>query len=223
MKKKIQTTIKKVARRSRDEMKHEAILKAATRLFLKNGYTNTSMDAIADMARVTKQTVYSHYNNKDALFTKMVTSLCERQEPTVATLEASGQDAETLLYKIGIVFLDMMTSKDVLAATRLVIAEANQHPKLAELYYEAGTHKLIEMLSQFLELLNKRGDFSIKDTGSAASYYLAILKGRFYLRMILALKPVPDKEDKEFHVRESVQIFMRMYAGATPLETKSIF
>ena len=48
---------KTASRRSKDEMKHEAILKAATKLFLKNGYTNTSMDAIADLARVTKQTV----------------------------------------------------------------------------------------------------------------------------------------------------------------------
>ncbi len=214
---------KTASRRSKDEMKHEAILKAATKLFLKNGYTNTSMDAIADLARVTKQTVYSHYQNKDTLFTKMVASLCEKQAPSVAQLEASTKPIEELLYEIGLVILDMITSKDVLAATRLVIAEVYQHHHLAERYYEAGTQNLILLLSNFLEQQNKRGQLHIPDTLSAASYFIAILKGRYYLRMILAIKPIPPKEDKEAHVKETVQIFMRIYGGSEPMNTKSIF
>jgi TetR/AcrR family transcriptional regulator, mexJK operon transcriptional repressor len=211
------------SRRSKDEMKHEAILKAATRLFLKNGYTNTSMDAIAEMARVTKQTVYSHYQNKDVLFTLMVSSLCERESPSIAVLENSTKPIETLLYDIGLVLLDMITSKDVLAATRLVIAETHQHHKLAERYYEAGTQRLIEMMSQFLGSQNKRGVLAIPDTASAASYFIAILKGGYYLRMILAIKPTPSKQEKEAHIRETVQIFMRIYGGPEPMATKSIF
>lgn len=212
---------KTVSRRSKDEMKHEAILKAATRLFLKNGYTNTSMDAIADMAHVTKQTVYSHYQNKDNLFTKMVSSLCDKQDPSVARLDVAGKSAETLLYQIGIVILDLITSKDILATTRLVIAEVYQHPQLAERYYEAGTLNIIALLASFLDLLNEHGLLSVPDTSSAASSYIAILKGRYYVRMILAVKPVPSKEDKEAHVREAAEMFMRIYGGPEPMHTKS--
>ena len=40
-------------KRQPDEAKHEAILKAATHLFLKHGFAGTSMDEVALLARVT--------------------------------------------------------------------------------------------------------------------------------------------------------------------------
>lgn len=210
------------ARRSKDESKHEAILKAATRLFLKNGYTNTSMDAIAEAARVTKQTVYSHYKSKDALFTHMIATLCEKHTPPAAISDKKVQSVETALYQIGLAFLTMMTSYEGLAATRLVIAEVQQHPKLAQRFYEGGTQRTIAVLAQFLTRMNKQGALSIPDTASAASYFYAMLKGRYHLRMLLAIKPLPSVKEKEAHVRETVSIFMRIYGGDKPLHTRSV-
>lgn len=212
----------KRARRTRDEVKHEAIMKVATRLFLKHGYANTSMDAIADAARVTKQTVYSHYKNKDALFTHMIATLCEKHTPPEALRENPGQSVESLLYGIGVGFLNMITSYEGLAATRLVIAEVQTHPKLAKRFYEGGTQRMIAMLSQLLARLNNRGILSIPDTASAASYFFAMLKGRYHLRMLLAIKPLPTVKERQAHVRETVRIFMKLYGGANALHTRSV-
>ena len=44
--------------------KRSAILEAATTLFLRNGYRGTSMDEIAALAAVSKQTVYKHFADK---------------------------------------------------------------------------------------------------------------------------------------------------------------
>ena len=41
--------------------KRAAILEAATTTFLRNGYRGTSMDEVAAVARVSKQTVYKHF------------------------------------------------------------------------------------------------------------------------------------------------------------------
>lgn len=210
-------------KRTRDKAKHEAILKAAAKLFLKNGYTSTSMDAIAATARVTKQTVYSHYKSKDALFTHMVADLCERHTPQEALLpDAGGRPAGDLLYAVGLSFMNMMTSPAGLAATRLVISEANTHPKLAMRYYEGNTQRMTEMLSTLLDRLNQRGDFSIADTRSAASHFFALLKGRYYLRMLLNIKPVPEPREKTAHVKEVAAIFMKLYSGPNPLRTHSV-
>jgi len=209
-------------RRSKDEVKHEAILKAATRLFLKNGYTNTSMDAIADAARVTKQTVYSHYKNKDALFTHMVAVLCEKHTPSVALRESPGHSIESQLYEIGSAFINMLTSYEGLSVTRLVIAEVQQHPELAKRFYEGGTQRMIAMFSQFLTRQNNNGILSIPDTTSAASYFFAMLKGRYHLRMLLAIKPIPSVKEKEAHVHETVKVFMKIYGGPAPLHTHSV-
>ena len=56
------------AGRPKSEAKAEAILGAAAELFLAQGFQGTSMDAVAKRAGVSKQTVYSHFANKEELF-----------------------------------------------------------------------------------------------------------------------------------------------------------
>src|SRR5258708_20371451 len=54
----------------------DRILAAARTLFLKLGYGETSMDAIARHAAVSKATLYSHFAGKDALFAALVVTEC---------------------------------------------------------------------------------------------------------------------------------------------------
>ena len=52
----------------RSTRKREAILDAATELFLTREYAGTSMEDIASAAAVSKQTVYKHFSDKQTLF-----------------------------------------------------------------------------------------------------------------------------------------------------------
>src|ERR1700691_6346042 len=56
----------------RSPAKHAAILKAATEVFLREGYARASVDAIAEAAGVGKQTVYGHFGDKQRLFLAVV-------------------------------------------------------------------------------------------------------------------------------------------------------
>ncbi|MBP7665126.1 MAG: TetR/AcrR family transcriptional regulator, partial [Shewanella sp.] len=53
---------------SRSEQKRQQVLVAAIDLFCRQGFPHTSMDEVAKLAGVSKQTVYSHYGSKDELF-----------------------------------------------------------------------------------------------------------------------------------------------------------
>lgn len=55
------------------EATRRAVLAAARSLFGRNGYAQTSVDEIADAARVTKGAVYHHFANKQALFRAVYT------------------------------------------------------------------------------------------------------------------------------------------------------
>ena len=198
--------------KSKDEAKHDAILAAATHLFLGQGFTSTSMEAIALEARVTKQTVYAHYQSKDALFTHMVTALCDKHSPPMAMLKTTGKPVDALLYELGLIFLNMLISKEVLSATRLVIAEAHSHPELAEHYYKNGTLAMLTLLSQFLAQQKKAGALAIDNVAEASSCFFSLLKGYYFVRMLLGIKPAPGAREKEKHVREAVKLFMKIYS-----------
>src|SRR5512147_1141278 len=84
----------------RSDRKRAAILEAATTTFLRRGYLGASMDEIAATAAVSKQTVYKHFADKEALFTEIVNGTVDRASDPVyavaASLEPSGDLAAEL-------------------------------------------------------------------------------------------------------------------------------
>ena len=201
--------------------KGDAILQAATALFLMSGYEKTTMDAIARKAKVTKQTVYSHYTNKEALFVRMISDLCQHHVHADSTPLSAKKPFDELLYEVGMGLLTLITSPEGMAVTRLVIAEAGRLPKIARLYYENGTQRITQLIAAFLDTQNARGVVAIPDTHSAAAYFFAMLKGQYFLRMTLNVPPIPSRRERKAHVRETVAVFMHMYGGSHPLRTRS--
>lgn len=52
--------------------KRDQIVKAAVETFLENGYDGTSMNKVAEKAGVIKATIYSHFKDKEQLFTAII-------------------------------------------------------------------------------------------------------------------------------------------------------
>ena len=60
-------------RKKRDtSRKRESIIDAAIRAFQEDGFDNTSMDRIAEVAGASKRTVYNHFESKEDLFGAVV-------------------------------------------------------------------------------------------------------------------------------------------------------
>ena len=50
--------------RPKSDQKRQQILTAAADLFTTQGYANTSLEQVAEAAKVSKQTIYSHFDGK---------------------------------------------------------------------------------------------------------------------------------------------------------------
>ncbi|MDR3160569.1 MAG: TetR/AcrR family transcriptional regulator, partial [Spirochaetaceae bacterium] len=60
-------------RKKRDTSeKRQVILDGAIKVFTKQGFEAAGMDTIADVAGVSKRTVYNHFRSKEALFQTIV-------------------------------------------------------------------------------------------------------------------------------------------------------
>ena len=91
---------------TRAQQTRERLRAAAHRLFLQQGYLATSVDAILAEAGVSsKETLYRHYTNKEALFVDVLSHLTMEQPgfseklaalPTPYNLPQLGQALSTL-------------------------------------------------------------------------------------------------------------------------------
>ena len=71
---------------SRSARKRRAIVEAAAGLFLAHGYQGTSMDEIAALAAVSKQTVYKNFSDKEQLFSDIVLAAAARADDFIQAL-----------------------------------------------------------------------------------------------------------------------------------------
>src|SRR5579859_8268673 len=81
------------------------ILGAARELFLDAGYGNTSMDAVAKHAGVSKSTLYAHFQNKEQLFGAVVGTVRQRLHDALTSVSTTHErDIRKMLTQIGTQF-----------------------------------------------------------------------------------------------------------------------
>src|SRR5262249_19165942 len=82
--------------RASSARKRRAILDAAIALVVRQGYVETTLDEIAAAADVSKQTIYSHFPDKDRLFVATIEAVTERADAFVHDLVAGLAETQHL-------------------------------------------------------------------------------------------------------------------------------
>ncbi len=201
---------------SRAERKRRAIVEAATALFLENGYRGTSMEQIATVACVSKQTVYKHFSGKEALFNAIVTATVNEASDTVAAavheLPASGDiaaDLRTLARRE----LELVMQPRILQLRRLVTAEAARFPSLGRMFYERGPGRTIGELAAVFERLAGQGQLMVDDALLAAAHFnWLVMSIPLNRAMLLGVDAPLSPDELTRHAYEGVGVFLAAYA-----------
>lgn len=197
--------------RPKDLVKRQAILDAAKNLFMRNGYDGSSMDAIAAEAGVSKLTVYSHFTDKETLFSAAVKAKCEEQLPELFFDLAQGTPIETVLLNIGRGLHKLINSRESVEMHRLMVALAGQNPKLSQMFYEAGPQRLLNEMQRLLSKADQAGQLRIVDAPRAADQFFCLIKGGANFRLLIGCASPQQDESAEQHVRGAVDMFVRAY------------
>ena len=143
----------------RSARKRQAIVEAATALFLEHGYQGTSMDDIAALAAVSKQTVYKNFADKQQLFSDIVLGAAARADAFIATLPrvlAGTDDLAAGLRALARQYLAIVMQPRLLQMRRLMVAEAGRFPDLARAYYQrVPEHVMAGLAVQFSDLADR--------------------------------------------------------------------
>ena len=141
---------------TRAQQTRERLRDAAHRLFLQQGYLATSIDAILAEAGISsKETLYRHYANKEALFVDVLSSLTMEQPGFSEQLAAlpAPHDLSSLrqaLTQLSRAILSMMSQPGYLPLVRMIIAEAPRFPQLGTLFFSTVTQRGLAMLTALL-------------------------------------------------------------------------
>jgi TetR/AcrR family transcriptional repressor of mexJK operon len=192
--------------------KRAAILDAAMALFPSRGYEGVSMDAIAQSAGVSKLTVYNHFADKEALFAAAVTECCAQLLPHRLFVPDPGLPVAEALFQIARPFVDLMMDERAISLHRVMISQAGQNPRLTEIFFGAGPRAILLEMESFLHQAGHSGYLRVADPARASEHFLCLLKGLVHVRVLVGLSPPPTREQRDAHVREVIQIFLRAFA-----------
>jgi TetR/AcrR family transcriptional regulator, regulator of autoinduction and epiphytic fitness len=135
--------------------KTEAILAGGMQEFLSHGYAATSMDRVAIAAKVSKATVYSHFQDKESLFTALIRRLVEQKFRTLFPVENAQllQTApEIVLRAFANQALDMGTQEpQFLNFMRIILGESGRFPQLARTFVSNVEQTSFKMLCQYFK------------------------------------------------------------------------
>ena len=195
--------------RPKSEEKAESILDAASHLFMTEGMERTSMDAIAQAAGVSKQTVYSHFRSKDDLFRACISSKVDEYGLAVARLPANAS-IDQKLAETGRRFLTLIRDPEVMKMFRLMIAEATAFPKVSNSFHESGPQATVEFVASIFHAHLAEEDAAT--AMQAAGDFVGLLKGEHFMALLLGTRDTISDEDIETQISEGVRKIHKLYA-----------
>ncbi|GAB3221130.1 TetR/AcrR family transcriptional regulator [Glycomyces halotolerans] len=197
--------------------KRHAIVRAANRVFGRDGYSRATVDAIAREAGVSKKTIYNHFEGKESLFLTAALESTRELSDTLTDLADRHLrkilDLETDLADFGV-----DRAKAVLAApdehaaiARTIRAEVTHLPKeVVDAWLDAGPLRSQRDIAEHFRAMADRGLLVFDDADKAAGHFTLLTFTPIAERTFFGALPVDHAETAET-VTEGVRLFLRLY------------
>jgi AcrR family transcriptional regulator len=199
----------------RTARKHAAILEAATTVFLRDGYLGAGMNEIASLANVSKQTVYTQFTSKEALFIEIVSGLTNAGSDAVHNLLpdfAPDGDLQAYLEAYANRQLTIVLTPKLMQLRRVVIGEAGRFPELGKALYEAGPKRAMAAMAAMFQNLADRGLLRIEDAEAAAAHFnWLVMSQPLNQAMLLGDAGIPKPAALRRFAAAGVRVFLAAY------------
>lgn len=190
--------------------RREQFVAAAERMFLKQGFAKTSVNAIVREAGGSLATLYAEFGTKEALFESVLSRRASGFFPEArAQAPASGCEAVKELRALATHMLRKMLSADGLAIYRICVHEAPHFSGLRKAMIDTGMPGLLDGTARYIAKLAANHAMCVDDASLAASHFVALVQGQLVFKAACGAKV--DARTRDLHIEQAVQAFLKLY------------
>jgi TetR/AcrR family transcriptional repressor of mexJK operon len=203
-------------RRGAQMTRRLALINAATRVFIREGYDSASMDKVAAEAGVSKRAIYECYVNKAGLLSAVAEQVVDRDLAAIfVPRELDHLPARDALLAIGQAITGRARDRDAAARLRIVTTESRHFPEIARKIRE-GTKSCIESaIESYFRVQFRRGTLRVAEPGRAARLYVRMVCAELYEHVLFGLTEDVAEFDFGAHLSHVVDVFLNGVASRT--------
>ena len=193
------------------DRKRRAILDAAANQFRSLGYDAASVDRIAEVAGVSKRTVYNHFPSKEELFAETLLRLFEDSAGELELDYSPARGLREQLTELMTAKMRTLADRDFLALARVAIGEAIHAPERAlPLIARLGERE--EGVTRWVRAAQLDGRLKPGDPLFAST----VLQGQvktfaFWPQVAMGAAPLPEDQQAQV-VDAAVSMFLAYFA-----------
>lgn len=200
-------------RRQQNRLNRErAILDAALKVFAAQGYTGTTMDAVAAQAGVTKPTLYSYFPSKESLFQAMMLGKRDLMLDVFENPSQQGMVADLLIFAWA--YADTVMRPEMLSLARLIIGEVQRFPEIGRAYQASGPDHLLRGIMRYLDGQRRAGRLEFQDAELAAQDFWGLILSAPRTQALYMPEDLPDTAMLARYILNGLQVFLKAYSTA---------
>lgn len=196
--------------------KRNRLIDCGRALFLARGFEATSMTDVATEAGLARQTIYSHFESKEALFRAVIDDTRRRVVRRVENDAGSLAEAVTMpdtragLERFAHQYIAIVTDPELIALRRLAVAQSPHAPALRALWSDDGPSEMYRGIAAYL---SRRADLRIDDPDTAAEQLLALIGHRPIIDSLFDHHSNTARPDS---ITSAIDLFLRAYQTPAP-------
>lgn len=190
----------------------QAIIAAARSLFLEHAFTAVSVEDIARVAGVSRQTVFNRFKTKDAVFRAMIADHWTHWGRG-ATIERVPHEAPVAdhLRAIARSIAAFQDDTQQIQFQRLVVAESRDHDWIGPAAYRAGKQTRMKALAAHFTQLHKEGRLHCENPDIAAWQFVGLVQEFIVWPKVMAIEAPEDIPPTETVIEEAILTFLARY------------
>jgi AcrR family transcriptional regulator len=191
-----------------------ALINAATRVFIREGYDSASMDKVASEAGVSKRAIYECYENKAALLSAVAEQVVDRDMAAIfVPRELDHLPARDALLAIGQAISGRARDRDVAARFRIVTTESRHFPEIARRMRESIKSCIEGAIENYFRVQLLRGTLRVAEPDRAAKLYVQMVCTELYEHTLFGTAEDLVKFDFGAHLSHVVEVFLNGVAA----------